>query len=78
MPQKADTDFIDIWAKTKLPGSEMELRTELERFGLTPSSQVKESRRIETKRKEKRRINRKSGKTTNAHMLGILKDYSKW
>ena len=76
-PQKADTDFIDIWSKTKLPGSEAELRTELERWGLTPSSLVKEPKKVEAKRKEKRRINRKSGKTTNSHMLNILKDYSK-
>jgi transcription initiation factor TFIIE subunit beta len=76
-PQKADSDFVDVWSKTKLPGSEMELRTELEKAGLTPSSQVKEVRKVEAKRKEKRRINRKGGKTTNSHMLGILKDYSK-
>ena len=76
-PQKADADFVDVWSKTKLPGSEMELRTELEKAGLTPSSQVKEVRKVEAKRKEKRRINRKGGKTTNSHMLGILKDYSR-
>ena len=76
-PQKADADFVDLWSKTKLPGSEAELRSELEKAGLTPTSQVKEVRRVEGKRKEKRRVNRKTGKTTNNHMLGILKDYSR-
>ena len=76
-PQKADSDFIDIWSKTKLPASEVELRSELEKAGLTPTSQVKEVLKGDSKKKEKRRVNRKGGKTTNSHMLGILKDYSK-
>ena len=76
-PMKADADFVELWAKTKLPGSEAELRSELEKAGLTPSSQVKEVRRVEGGRREKRRVNRKGGKTTNNHMLGILKDYSR-
>lgn len=76
-PQKADADFVEIWSKTKLPAGENDLRIELEKAGLTPTSQVKEVRKMEAKRKEKRRINRKGGKTTNSHMLGILKDYSK-
>lgn len=77
MPQKVDAEFVEVWAKTKLPASEIEIRNELERAGLVPTSQVKEVKRFEVKRKEKRRINRKGGKTTNSHMLGILKDYSK-
>ena len=72
-----DSDFVEIWAKTELPASEQEIRTELEKAGLTPTSQVKEVKKVEARRKEKRRVNRKGGKTTNAHMLGILKDYSK-
>ncbi|KAK5174022.1 uncharacterized protein LTR77_001102 [Saxophila tyrrhenica] len=77
LPQKIDADFVDVWSKTKLPAGEAEIRNELEKAGLTPTSQVKEVRKTEPKRKEKRRVNRKGGKTTNAHMLGILKDYSK-
>lgn len=76
-PQKADADFVDVWSKTKLPAAEMEIRSELEKAGLTPTSQVKEVKRLEVKKKEKRRVNRKGGKTTNSHMLGILKDYSR-
>ena len=55
----------------------MEIRRELEKAGQTPTSAVREMKRIEAKKKEKRRVNRKGGKTTNSHMLGILKDYSK-
>ena len=77
LPQKIDSDFADFWSKTKLPASEIEMRTELEKAGLTPTSQVKEVKKLDGKRKEKKRINRRGGKTTNAHMLGILKDYTK-
>jgi len=77
LPMKADADFEDMWRKIKLPGSELEIRNELEKAGLVPTSQVREVVKVGGKRKEKRRINRKNGKTTNAHMLGILKDYSK-
>ena len=77
VPQKADADFVDVWAKTKLPPSEQELRSELEKAGLTPTSAVKEVKRVEAKKKEKRRINRKGGKTTNSHMIGILKEFNK-
>ncbi|QIW99409.1 hypothetical protein AMS68_004927 [Peltaster fructicola] len=72
-----DDDFIEFWNKTKLPASETEMRNELEKAGLTPTSQIKEIRKAEPRKKEKRRINRAGGKTTNLHMLGILKDYSK-
>lgn len=77
-PQKADADFLDVWNKTKLPASEVEIRNELEKAGLVPTSQVKEVRNLDAgRRKEKKRGMRKGGKTTNSHMLGILKDYSK-
>lgn len=78
LPQKVDETFMDVWGKTKVPAGEGDVRAELEKAGLTPTSQVKEVRKgIVEKKKEKRRVNRKGGKTTNAHMLGILKDYSK-
>ena len=77
LPQKVDADFVDQWAKTRLPASEAEIRTELEKAGLVPTSQVKEVVNRGGGRKEKRRVVRKGGKTTNQHMLGILKDYAK-
>lgn len=71
-----DSDFVDFWTKTKLPASDTEIRNELEKAGVTPTSQVKEIRKVEHKKREKRRVNRASGKTTNLHMMGLLKDYS--
>ena len=75
-PQHADADFADVWAKTRLPANEMDLRGELEKAGLTPTSAVKEVRKAELGKKQKRKVVRKGGKTTNSHLLGILKDYS--
>lgn len=77
LPQRADQDFCDFWAKTKLPASEMDVRSELEKAGLTPTSQVKEVRKMDNKKKERKRVIRKNGKTTNSHMAGILKDYTR-
>ena len=75
-PKHADADFAEVWAKTRLPANEMDLRGELEKAGLTPTSAVKEVRKAEVGRKQKKKIVRKGGKTTNSHLLGILKDYS--
>lgn len=71
------SDFKSFLSKTKLPGSEVEIRAELERAGLTPTSQVKEARKGDQRRKERKKATRRGGKTTNSHMMGILKDYSK-
>lgn len=75
-PKQADADFADVWAKTRLPANEMDLRSELEKAGLTPTSAVKEVRRSEGGKKQRKKVVRKGGKTTNSHLLGILKDYS--
>lgn len=72
-----DSDFVDFWTKCKLPASEAELRVELEKANLTPTSQVKEVKKGNMPRKEKKRVNRRGGKTTNLHMMGILRDYKK-
>lgn len=72
-----DGDFVDFWGKCKLPASEAELRAELERANLTPTSQVKEVKKGTIQKKEKKRVNRRGGKTTNLHMMGILRDYKK-
>lgn len=73
---KVDEEFANFWSKTKLPASETEMRNELERAGLTSTSQVKEVKKMEIK-KDRKRPNRRGGKTTNQHMAGILRDYSK-
>lgn len=75
--QHVDSDFVDFWAKTKLPATETEIRSELEKAGLTPTSQVKETIKKGPLRKDRRRINRRGGKVTNTHMKNILKDYQK-
>lgn len=74
LSHQVDDDFKIFWHKrAKAPD---ELRMELERAGLTPTSQIKEVATMAGPQQKKRRIQRKIGKTTNTHMLGILKDYS--
>ncbi|EMF10453.1 transcription initiation factor IIE, beta subunit [Sphaerulina musiva SO2202] len=70
-------EFRDFWLKTKLPTTEGEVRNELEKASITPTSQVKELRRDHMKKKDRKRPNRRGGKTTNQHMVGILKDYTR-
>jgi len=73
---KVDKDFVEFWQKVKLPTNENEMRNELERAGLTPTSAVKEARKMEARKRDKKRAPRAGTKTTNSHMMGILKDYS--
>ncbi|KAK5132734.1 hypothetical protein LTR08_008700 [Meristemomyces frigidus] len=72
---KVDPDFVDFWCKIKLPPNDNDIRAELERAGLTPTSAVKEAKKIEAK-KGRKRAEKKNAKKTNVHMAGILKDYS--
>lgn len=69
-----DDDFQAYWHKTKVPDA-TDLRKELEKAGLTPTSQVKEITPVNGAIKKKRRINRKAGRSTNTHMSHILKEY---
>ncbi|CAK4030357.1 Transcription initiation factor IIE subunit beta [Lecanosticta acicola] len=72
-----DQDFKDFWAKTKLPASEGEVRAELDKAGITPTSQVKEMKKNDGRRRERKKPNRRGGKLTNSHMTGILKEYAR-
>nr|POE47021.1 transcription initiation factor iie subunit beta [Quercus suber] len=72
---RPDELFVDFWNKNKPPANESELRLDLERAGLTPSSVVKEPKKLNLKKKERKRVNRSNGKFTNRHMKGILKDF---
>ncbi|KAK5118836.1 hypothetical protein LTR62_000045 [Meristemomyces frigidus] len=72
-----DADLVDFWTKVRLPVSENDLRTELEKAGLTPTSAVREVRKGNLAKKERKRGERKNGRKTNTHMVGVLKDYSK-
>ncbi|GAB7350485.1 hypothetical protein MBLNU459_g1078t1 [Dothideomycetes sp. NU459] len=76
LAQHIDQDFQDYWHKIKLPANPSDLRAELEKAGLTPTSQVKESVKVSGASQKKKRISRKVGRSTNTHMAGILKDYS--
>ena len=49
-----DNDFRDFWARTKLPATETEIRGELEKAGIVPTSQVKEVKKMDMKKKERR------------------------
>ncbi|WEW60670.1 transcription factor TFIIE beta subunit, TFIIEB, Tfa2 [Emydomyces testavorans] len=70
-----DPEFRQIWEKIKIPDQQT-VADELEKAGITPTSKhklVKQRPKIEQKKVKKAR---RSGKTTNTHMAGILRDYS--
>jgi len=75
LAMQIDEDFQNMWNKIKLPGASDELRNELEKANLTPTSQIKEVEKV-TSSNKKKRIVRKIGRSTNTHMAGILKDYA--
>lgn len=72
-----DDDFREFWNKTKLPPTETEIRSELEKAGIVPTSQVKEVKKTGRVKERKKPTRRGGMKTTNKHMAGILKDYAK-
>jgi transcription initiation factor TFIIE subunit beta len=75
MTHKVDEQFHKMWHTKSVPSDPEEVRQKLEAAGLKPASEAK--RAVATKPKEKRRkVARRSGKTTNTHMMGILRDYS--
>lgn len=70
-----DLEFKQIWDKIKVPDPQA-VKEELERAGITPTNKnkvVKPRPKMEQKKVKKAR---RSGKTTNTHMMGILRDYS--
>lgn len=75
MVGRPDELFIDFWNKHRPPANENELRRDLELAGLTPSGVVKESKKVDLKKKDRKRVTRRGGKVTNRHMLNILKDF---
>ncbi|EEH33933.1 transcription initiation factor IIE subunit beta [Paracoccidioides lutzii Pb01] len=73
--QHFDPEFRAIWEKIKIPDQQT-VTEELEKAGITPTSKnkvVKPRPKVENKKVKKAR---RSGKTTNTHMTGILRDYS--
>ncbi|KAI5295330.1 hypothetical protein KEM55_006242 [Ascosphaera atra] len=70
-----DPEFKQIWERIKIPDPDTVIE-ELEKAGITPTNKnkvVKAKPKMEKKRTKK---TRRSGKTTNTHMAGILRDYS--
>ncbi|MCJ1339895.1 hypothetical protein MMC09_005187 [Bachmanniomyces sp. S44760] len=70
-----DDEFKDIWYRVRLPEANV-LADELEREQLTPTNKSRGAK-VNAKMPEKKtKKPRKSGKTTNIHMAGVLRDYS--
>ncbi|KAK2737653.1 hypothetical protein FQN57_007460 [Myotisia sp. PD_48] len=70
-----DPEFRQIWEKIKIPDYETVME-DLEKAGITPTSKhkvVKARPKVEHRKVKKAR---RSGKTTNVHMAGVLRDYS--
>lgn len=70
-----DDEFRAIWEKTKIPDQQLVIE-ELEKAGMIPTNKnkvVKPRPKMEQKKTKKPR---RTGKTTNTHMMGILRDYS--
>ncbi|KAJ5136036.1 hypothetical protein N7448_004590 [Penicillium atrosanguineum] len=70
-----DDEFKQIWEKIKIPDPQA-VKEALDNAGIVPTNKnkvVKPRVKVETKKTKKPR---RSGKTTNTHMMGILRDYS--
>ena len=74
---KISPDFQAFYSNIRLPANDNDLRAELEKAGLTPTSAVREVSKGPLKKKERKRVDRKNAKKTNVHLAGLLKDYSK-
>lgn len=70
-----DEEFRQIWEKIKLPDQQT-VKEELEKAGIMPTSKNKVVKARPKVEQKKIRKTRRSGKTTNTHMMGILRDYS--
>jgi transcription initiation factor TFIIE subunit beta len=73
--QRIDPEFQSIWHNVRLPDPEA-LVDELEKSGLLPANKSQASKKVTKAPEKKAKKTRKSGKTTNTHMVGILRDYS--
>lgn len=71
-----DDEFQTMWHEVRLPANPDELRGKLEQAGLKPTSAPKDGSMLKGQKREKKRAVRRTGKLTNTHMAGILKDYS--
>jgi len=72
---RIDEEFQQMWHRVKLPEAGA-LAEELEKAGLTPTNKSKVVRKAPKVQEKKTKKPRKTGKTTNTHMMGVLRDYS--
>ena len=70
-----EEEFQSMWHKIRLPEPGA-LADELEREGLTPANKSRSVNLKPKKQEKKTKKPRKGGKTTNVHMIGVLRDYS--
>ena len=73
--QHFDPEFRQIWEKIKIPDNKA-VAEELEKAGITPTSKHKVPNARPKVEQKKVKKPRRSGKTTNVHMAGVLRDYS--
>ena len=71
-----DTDVVEGWHSISIPANPEELRKKLVSAGLKPASAPRIIAPSKKQEKKQRRAPRRNGKTTNTHMVGMLKDYS--
>ena len=72
---RIDDEFQAIWNRIKLPEPEA-LADELEKENLTPANKSRGLVVKQQKQQKQKRKPRRGGKTTNTHMMGVLRDYS--
>lgn len=70
-----DDEFQRIWHKIRLPEPGA-LADELEKAGLTPTNKARGAKLKMKLQEKKTKKPRKSGRTTNVHMMAVLRDYS--
>lgn len=73
--QHFDDEFRQIWEKIRIPDNKT-VAEELEKAGITPTSKHKDIKARPKVEQKKVKKPRRSGKTTNVHMAGVLRDYS--
>ena len=75
LTQHFDDEFRQLWEKIRVPDQQA-VKEELEKAGITPTSKNKVVKVRPKTEQKKTRKPRRSGKTTNVHMMGVLRDYS--
>jgi len=74
--QSVQEDFQTAWHDIKIPVNPDELRGALEKAGLKPTSAPRKVMMATGPKRSKPRQTRKTGKITNTHLVGKLKDFS--